>query len=144
LKKYWISALKISLYYQLVNKTIVIRLKPTPAAAPAASEPGRTIKAFGIVYNESGQPLAGANVIIKVTERGRLRMRRASSNCQGDPGERNTGGELYRVCGTGSEGDRGGVQSRCISGCQERARQGRCAGVSVQQRSGWAREILRP
>ena len=60
------------LNFSITGKQITIQQrieKTMPVAAPAYE---KTIKAYGIVYNESGQPLSGANVTIKATSKGTI------------------------------------------------------------------------
>jgi TonB-linked SusC/RagA family outer membrane protein len=57
--------------FSITGKTITIMKKPVTAAASTAG-PGRTVKAVGVVYNEVGQPLSGANVTIKATGKGTI------------------------------------------------------------------------
>lgn len=57
--------------FSITGKTITIMKKPVTAAASSAG-PGRTVKAVGVVYNEVGQPLSGANVTIKATGKGTI------------------------------------------------------------------------
>jgi len=56
--------------FSITGKTITIMKKPISAAV--GSGPFRTIKAMGVVYNEAGQPLSGANVTIKATGKGTI------------------------------------------------------------------------
>jgi len=54
--------------FSITGKTITIMKK----VVVASSGPVRTIKAAGVVYNEAGQPLSGANVTIKATGKGTI------------------------------------------------------------------------
>lgn len=64
--------------FTIVENTIVIKLKDSRQSQPADTVkkpsllPDRTITARGIVYNEAGQPLSGANVTIKSTGKGTI------------------------------------------------------------------------
>lgn len=54
--------------YELMNKTIVIKLKPSPAPKPAPAAVADTIR--GLVTSAAGEPLPGASVGIKGTSKG--------------------------------------------------------------------------
>lgn len=56
--------------FSITGKTITIMKKP--GETPAATGLSRMIKANGVVYNEAGQPLSGANVTVKETGRGTI------------------------------------------------------------------------
>ena len=59
--------------YEIINKIIVIRKKEEPALNVGNdSGPGKTVRVHGTAYNEVGQPLAGANVVVKETQRGTI------------------------------------------------------------------------
>jgi len=66
--------------YEIVKEIIVVKERPNPPGETertndqgVSSPPGNDgIHAKGIVYNESGQPLAGANVTIKETGKGTI------------------------------------------------------------------------
>ena len=55
--------------FSITGKTITIMKRVMAAVGPG---PSRTIKAVGVVYNEAGQPLSGANVTIKATGKGTI------------------------------------------------------------------------
>jgi TonB-linked SusC/RagA family outer membrane protein len=57
------------LNFEIQGNTIFITLKP-PALQSVDSLPPKTVRIRGAVFNEAGQPLAGANVTIKETEKG--------------------------------------------------------------------------
>jgi len=54
--------------FSITGKTITIMKR----IVAASSGPVRTVKAAGVVYNEVGQPLSGANVTIKATGKGTI------------------------------------------------------------------------
>ena len=58
--------------YDIVKNTIVVkeRNKASNVSNNEAKGPGKPVKAKGFVYNESGQPLSGANVFVKETHKG--------------------------------------------------------------------------
>jgi TonB-linked SusC/RagA family outer membrane protein len=59
------------LSYEIVDNTVVVKLRGlTPSLPSLDSLPPKSVKVMGILYNESGEPLSGANVIIKETEKG--------------------------------------------------------------------------
>jgi TonB-linked SusC/RagA family outer membrane protein len=59
------------LVFDIQGNTVVITSKPLPPAIPSLdSLPRKLIKVQGAVYNESGEPLSGANVTIKESEKG--------------------------------------------------------------------------
>jgi TonB-linked SusC/RagA family outer membrane protein len=59
--------------YDIVKNTIVVKTRLSPEIATAIpTVPVKLIKALGTVYNESGQPLSGANVTVKETGRGTI------------------------------------------------------------------------
>jgi hypothetical protein len=61
--------------------TVTIVRKEYKNSAALTIGGGRAIKVDGTVYHETGEPLSGANVIIKAQGRGQSRMRKASLNC---------------------------------------------------------------
>jgi len=62
-----------SLSFSIQGNTIFINLKtPTAVLQSVDSLPRKVVKAMGTVLNESGQPLAGANVTVKETKRGAI------------------------------------------------------------------------
>ena len=67
--------------YEIVGNTIVVKrreeLGPV-VEAPLPEAPVKTVKVTGTVYNESGEPLSGANVTIKESEKGTV------TNARGD------------------------------------------------------------
>jgi TonB-linked SusC/RagA family outer membrane protein len=56
-------------YTILDGKTIVVKEKKVAEASPLG-DTARTVTVTGTVYNESRQPLSGANVVIKETQKG--------------------------------------------------------------------------
>jgi len=56
--------------FSITGKTITIMKRRVVVAVSVG--PARTVKAVGIVYNEGGQPLSGANVTIKATGKGTI------------------------------------------------------------------------
>jgi TonB-linked SusC/RagA family outer membrane protein len=57
--------------YAIVKNTIVVKTRQSPQPfAAVQGDPGKLINAHGFIYNEAGQPLAGADVIVKNTRRG--------------------------------------------------------------------------
>jgi TonB-linked SusC/RagA family outer membrane protein len=66
---------RLPITYSIVGTAIVVRVKEegvpgkVDTTAPGAGGP---IRVKGVVYNESNQPLAGANVTVKETERGTI------------------------------------------------------------------------
>ena len=65
--------------YELIGQIIVIKSKnPAPPAADSTYPRFQTVHITGTVYNDAGQPLAGANVTIRQTEKGTI------TNARGD------------------------------------------------------------
>lgn len=56
--------------YSITGKQITIIRRKEEISKPAILGGDKAIKVYGIVYNESGQPLTGANVTIKATGKG--------------------------------------------------------------------------
>jgi TonB-linked SusC/RagA family outer membrane protein len=62
------------LAFSITDKTIFVKKEKKVVAEeiPEGGGPGGSLKAKGIVYNEAGVPIAGANVTIKQTEKGTI------------------------------------------------------------------------
>jgi TonB-linked SusC/RagA family outer membrane protein len=61
------------LSYEIVNNTVVVKLRGlTTALQPQDSVPRKLVRMQGVVFNESGEPLSGANVTIKETQKGTI------------------------------------------------------------------------
>jgi TonB-linked SusC/RagA family outer membrane protein len=60
------------LSYTLTGHTILISESATSAELPKDMPPKKTVKVTGTVYNEAGEPLSGANITIRETERGTI------------------------------------------------------------------------
>lgn len=64
--------------YEIIKKMIVIKKKVAQAEGGLTSNgdlgpgPGKTVRVEGTVYNEAGEPLSGANIIIKETSKGTI------------------------------------------------------------------------
>ena len=58
------------LEFRIVNKTISVVRKDANIVEKIETGPSKTIKVQGMVMNEAGQPLSGANITIKETEYG--------------------------------------------------------------------------
>jgi TonB-linked SusC/RagA family outer membrane protein len=63
-----------SLNFSIQGNTIFITLRTTPTPVPQSEDslPRKPVHVKGVVFNENGQPLSGANVTIKETERGTI------------------------------------------------------------------------
>ena len=60
------------LEFSITNKTISVVRREEKSIRKEGPGPEKTVKAQGAVYNESGQPLSGANITIKETGRGTI------------------------------------------------------------------------